>query len=152
MRATEPPAAPVVALRHPPPWVRDYIGLPFAERGRGREGVDCWGLVQLVLRERWRVRVPDYLDAYRATTDAAEIGLTIAAERRWWRRVSGPFYREGDVALLRIAGVAMHVGLIVGWPWMLHVEAGTDAAVDRLDGLRWSRRLDSVWRHPELVA
>lgn len=145
-------APQVTTLRHPPPWCRDFIGIPWQERGRGREGCDCWGLVRLVLGERYRIRVPDYLDRYDTTLDVAAIGGTIAAERAAWRRVSGPHFREGDVALLRgRRGVPMHVGLIVGWPWMLHIEAGIDAACERLDGLMWQRRLVSVWRHPELV-
>ena len=33
-----------------PGWVRDYVGIPFRERGRTPEGADCWGLVWLALR------------------------------------------------------------------------------------------------------
>ncbi|GIX11235.1 MAG: tail assembly protein [Elioraea sp.] len=144
--------APVTALRHPPPWCGEYVGIPFAERGRTREGCDCWGLVRLVLAERWRVRVPSCDLIYRDTEDVEAIATTFAtAAARGWRRVSGPYWREGDVALFRVAGRPVHVGLIVGWPWMLHVERGIDAACDRIDGLRWARRLDSVWRHPELI-
>lgn len=29
-------------------WWNEYVGLPFADKGRTREGCDCWGLVRLV--------------------------------------------------------------------------------------------------------
>lgn len=142
-------------LARPPPWTRDYIGIPFAPHGRDRTGCDCWGLVRLVLRERFGLRLPSYADAYagaglaEAEDNAAALRHGAGAER--WRRLDPGSARAGDVALLRLAGTACHVGVIVGWPWMLHVETGTDAAVERLDALRWARRLDSVWRHPALV-
>ncbi len=34
-----------------PIWAGRYIGLPFAEHGRDRGGIDCWGLVRLTLLE-----------------------------------------------------------------------------------------------------
>jgi cell wall-associated NlpC family hydrolase len=143
---------PIVSLMRPPQWVRDYVGIPFAEHGRTREGCDCWGLVRLVLGERWRVWLPSFARDYRDTEETDAIARTIIGEQgKEWRRISGPFFREGDVALFRLAGRPVHVGLIVGWPWMLHIERGIDAACDRIDGLRWARRLDSVWRHPDLI-
>jgi len=138
-------------LYRPPPWVRPYIGIPFAEHGRTREGCDCWGLVRLVLGERWRIWLPSFSESYRDTDDREAIEALLAEERVAWRRISGPFFHEGDVVLLRVGGRAMHLGLIVGFPWMLHVERGIDAACDRLDGLRWARAVDSVWRHPEML-
>ena len=41
-----------------PCWVDGYIGIPFVLGGRERTGLDCWGLVRLVLREQFQVEVP----------------------------------------------------------------------------------------------
>jgi cell wall-associated NlpC family hydrolase len=134
----------------PAPWARDYIGIPFVAGGRDRTGCDCWGLVRLVLAERWRLRLPAWSDA--DPDDRAAVDAEFArAPERGWRRIDLSSARDGDVALLRVAGAPCHVGVIAGWPWMLHAERGTGAAVDRLDGARWARRLDSVWRHQDLV-
>lgn len=145
----------VTSLRRPPAWCADYVGIPFLEHGRDRNGCDCWGLVRLVLAERFGIFMPSYADAYRSTKDARTIAATLAEQRSAWRRVSGPHFREGDVALLEIDGLAMHVGLIVGWPWILHVQGGIDSACDRLDRPHWAngwaQGRHSAWRHPGLV-
>jgi len=39
-------------------WATKYIGLPFLLGGRSREGLDCWGLVQLVYQEELNESLP----------------------------------------------------------------------------------------------
>lgn len=138
-------------LARPPGWVADFVGIPFRDHGRMDDGVDCWGLVHLVFRRRFRIHLPDHTELYQATDQVDMIACAIAAHRETWRRVSGPFLLDGDVALLRVSGRAAHVGVICGFPWFLHAEAGIGAACDRLDGLRWGRRVDSIWRHPRML-
>jgi cell wall-associated NlpC family hydrolase len=41
-----------------PNWAAQYVGLPFRDKGRARTGLDCYGLVVLVLREQFGVEVP----------------------------------------------------------------------------------------------
>lgn len=140
------------AIAPPPPWAADYVGLPFRPLGRGRDGVDCWGLLCLVYRERFRIRLPDWIEPYADPHDrTAAAGQFARAAAQGWRRIDPSSAREGDAVLLRQGGVACHVGLFLGWPWLLHAEPGTETALDRLDGIRWSRRVDSVWRHPEML-
>lgn len=134
-------------LARPPAWCGAYVGIPFAPGGASRVGCDCWGLVRLVFRERWRIVLSGCEHGLDPEDRPAVAAAFAAAPSRGWRRIDPSSAREGDVALLRVGGAPCHVGLIVGWPWLLHAEAGTDAALDRLDGVRWSRRLDGVWRH-----
>jgi len=35
------------------PWASTYVGIPYRFAGRDRAGCDCWGLVRLVLAERF---------------------------------------------------------------------------------------------------
>ena len=43
-----------------PAWTADYVGLPFKEGGRDRQGLDCYGLLRLVINERFAGTVPEY--------------------------------------------------------------------------------------------
>ena len=130
-----------------PHWVTPYIGLPFKPHGRDRNGVDCWGLVRLVLAERFAVNLPSYADGYGSTEDARDIGRLIRGELNPWRPVPSGAEQPGDVVLLRLMNQPMHVGLVVDPGWMLHIEEGIDACLERYDGARWRQRVLGLYRY-----
>ena len=63
-----------------PSWCAKYIGIPYSDRGRGDDAVDCWGLAQRVLREQFGVIVPDYAEYYSTRRDAVRVGGRITSE------------------------------------------------------------------------
>ncbi|MFQ5776364.1 MAG: NlpC/P60 family protein [Kiloniellaceae bacterium] len=133
-----------------PSWIDDYVGLPFQEHGRDRSGLDCWGLVRLVLAERFAVQVPSFGEVYERVSDRETIAKLVQAERLAWTAIVLGRERSGDVALLRLRGAPMHVGLVVAPPLMLHVERGIGSALASYRGLRWRSRLLGFYRHPAL--
>ena len=135
----------------PPPWAADYIGLPFKEHGRDRGGVDCFGLVYLVLAEKFGLRLPAYLDGYASTEDAEDIARIIRGEMAPWRLVPSGEELPGDVVLIRMLNHPMHVGFVVANGWMLHIEEGIDACLERYDGAKWRRRLIGIYRHRDFA-
>jgi cell wall-associated NlpC family hydrolase len=40
--------------------VNDYIGIPFRSMGRGKDGLDCYGLVKLMWYELRGITLPDW--------------------------------------------------------------------------------------------
>lgn len=142
---------------HPPAWTRDYIGLPWVEKGRDRGGCDCWGLLRLVLAEQFNVEVPNYDGSYEDVDDCAELATLIAGGMGPWRDIWKPEIgagaagaaaaaRDGDGLLFRMMGHPCHVGVVVATGWMLHVREGTASALERFDGMAWSRRLVGIYR------
>jgi cell wall-associated NlpC family hydrolase len=154
----------------PPGWVADYIGLPWRERGRPRAGwraaradeevagCDCWGLLRLVLAERFGIDVPAYDGRYADTSDRAELVALIRGGTGPWRAIwtsdagggvggtAAAGIQAGDGVLFRLAGQPCHVGVVVAKGWMLHVQGGTDSGLERFDGVRWARRLAGFYR------
>jgi len=130
----------------PPAWVAGYIGLPWREHGRDRSGCDCWGLLRLVLAERFGIAVPAYDGRYADTADRAEIAMLMRGGMGPWRQVDEAGVRQGDGALFRVAGQPCHVGVVVAAGWMLHVQKGVDSGLERHDGTRWARRLAGFYR------
>jgi len=129
-----------------PEWTADYIGLPFREKGRDRDGLDCWGLVRLVLAEQFGVLLPSYADDYACTLEVSENARLISGRKGDWSEVPAGEERAGDVLLLRMAGHECHVGIVVAPGIMLHIEAGHDAVWDRYHGLRWKNRVVGAYR------
>jgi len=122
----------------PPAWTRDYVGLPFLLHGRTREGLDCWGLCALVLRERFGLDVPAYGVRYAAhERDLTSMATFIETSSRDWQRVEAG--EPGDVVRLKIRNRPCHVGVMVTRDWFLHVHEGVNAVMERLDGHYWRR-------------
>ncbi len=131
-----------------PIWLAHYIGLPFKEHGRDRSGLDCWGLVRLVLAEQFSFHLPSYATDYGRTTDSAAIGALISRESRAdWRSVVAGDESAGDVIVLRMRGQPMHVGLVAGDGQMLHIEQGINSALERYTASRWASRIHAIYRY-----
>lgn len=127
------------------PWVADYIGIPYLERGRDRAGCDCWGLVRLVLEQQFQVSLPSLAGDYEAVDDALTqrlIDSTSAAVSA--KPVTAP--EPGDIAVLRVEGIPAHVGIVVGGGNLLHVRRGTESHVSRLASSVIAARLEGFYR------
>jgi cell wall-associated NlpC family hydrolase len=131
-----------------PSWVKQYVGLPFAEHGRDHAGVDCWGLLRLIYYEQFGLTLPDYAEDYVTTTDAQEIGALVQREARTsWEAVPLAEARVGDVLILRVRSVPTYCGLVLTAPAFLHIERRINAAVERWDAWHWRHRISGVFRH-----
>jgi probable lipoprotein NlpC len=132
-------------------WSNAYVGIPFAEHGRTREGCDCWGLVRLVYGDR-AILLPSYAEGYATTLERAEIAALIAgaAGAAPWRPVPLEGMADLDILVFRRGLHDAHVGLAVAPGRMLHVTGGQAARLDRIDDGRWRPRLAGVFRHEAL--
>ncbi|MCE7028483.1 NlpC/P60 family protein [Jiella avicenniae] len=134
-------------------WSTPYIGLPFEARGREVRGLDCYGLVRLVLLEMHRIALPSFAEAYvncaerkmiAAALDAGERDLPL---RPFCRGEEAPF----DIVEFVRAGISDHVGIVVERGRMLHIEAGKESVIERYDVGKWLPRLKGFYRHRDLI-
>lgn len=130
-----------------PIWAGRYIGLPFAEHGRDRAGLDCWGLVRLVMGEQFAVALPGFNADYKNTSDCDGIAALVEREAMFWRDIPSGAERLGDVIVLRLKGKPVHVGLVLGDGQMLHVEQGVDSAIEKYTTPRWKDRIHGFYRY-----
>lgn len=130
-----------------PAWVSNYLDLPFAEKGRTRAGLDCYGLVRLVFAEQRGVSLPSYAEDYATTTDAEEITALCRGEvAASWIEVPREEARLFDVAILRILGEPIHFALVLDPPHFLHTMRDNWSHTQRWDALIWEKRLQRVVR------
>lgn len=135
-----------------PAWVGPYVGLRYAEKGRGPDGWDCWGGVRMVLAEVFGRALPDYADAYTRTTDHASVAAAIESGLAdGWRRVDAP--QAGDLLSLKIGGRPWHCALMVDRRQFLHWpppdRRGVQllSCVERTDSPTWVNRIEGYYRH-----
>lgn len=136
----------------PPAWAAGYIGIPFLERGRDRSGCDCWGLVRLVLAERFGVELPSYAGDYETVKDHGRLADLVGRHEPAWLRVDPGPERPGDIVLLRLRGLPIHVGVVAARGWMLHIEPKVDSVLERFGGLEWRNRVLGIHRHDLLAS
>jgi cell wall-associated NlpC family hydrolase len=126
--------------------LRDLIGIPFVDRGRDRNGADCWGIALLVLRHFGHT-VPDF-DV--SCFDTLSIHAIYDGElARWaWQKVEIP--EPGDLAVMRIDArfpeMVQHVGVYIGGGRVLHTMKKRESHLIRVDDPYWSRKIEGYYR------
>lgn len=132
-----------------PDWVNDYVGIPFVDGGRTREGCDCYGLVCLVFAEQFKVTLPRR-DYWPLVSDVSYLDRSIEEVRTvFWRPVEGQAW-PGCVAEFRVPGkdrTLFHCGLMVSPTHMLHVFRGCETVLEEVYGLVWTNRLMGIYRY-----
>lgn len=122
----------------------DYIGIPFSDRGRTIQGLDCWGLVRLWYDRELGIILPAFT-GYRSATESQRIAQIVDGEKPRWQKVEDP--GTGDVVVLQIGGHACHVGLYIENNKMLHITKGIDSCLEHLDASTWRNRIEGVYRY-----
>lgn len=112
-------------------WAREFIAVPYVERGEGLDGWDCWGLLKWVGENRlgWRV---DQTAPERALGPRERARVLSAGLCRWSEveRASG---RPCAVLMGNANAQPIHVGIYTGFGAVLHAERGAGTLVTPLD-------------------
>jgi cell wall-associated NlpC family hydrolase len=127
-----------------------YFHIPFLERGRSVEGVDCWGLIVLIYREQFGITLPPYADSYETTSrvSADAMAATVEHEKaEHWRAVAEADACFPDAILLRLWNRPMHVGVVIERGRFLHAIEGVGVCVERYKDRQWINRVLGFYRH-----
>jgi len=122
-----------------------YVGVPFVERGRDRDGADCYGLLRIVYEDVFRIILPSYSEDYVTTQDREAISALIDGGKDCWRPVDAP--EPGDVVLLALAGRPCHLGIAASGDMVLHTDRKSGAVIEPLNSPRLRRRVLGFLRH-----
>ena len=125
--------------------LRDYVGLPYRLAGRDRNGVDCYGLVYLVLNEVFGIKVPSY--DLKDVADRVKAGKAILDEIEEWTPVPQGQEQPGDVLLFRVGPQPWHMGIWISKGEMLHIQDTIFSVIEDPRGMKWAKRLVGVFRY-----
>jgi cell wall-associated NlpC family hydrolase len=131
------------------PWAEVYIGLPYRDMGRDLAGVDCWGLVRLVLRDQCGIDLEGFEGGYSDPSDRARLDGLIRGNLPFHSGIAAGAERVFDVAFFRQHGHVSHCGVICGRGVMIHSRRGTGVCVESYRSGLWGNRLHGIYRHKE---
>lgn len=132
-----------------PDWSKKYIGLKFKEHGRDADGVDCWGLAVMIYKDAFNIDLPSFSTQYENTKSADQINDIVISESSKWIKINSGSEQIGDIILVRMRGVPMHVGLVLGDGYMVHSAHGIDTVIENYKRISWKDRVVGVYRHAD---
>ena len=121
----------------------DYIGVPYADKGRDMAGADCLGLVMLISKNVFNKPLPESDYKYRSSSDLGTTSACYSDNKDLFRRCSEP--RVGCLIMFCVLGCAGHCGIYVGDNLFLHTLSGHNSALERLDSITWNRRVEGFY-------
>lgn len=137
-------------------WPAIYVGLPYKQNGRDRSGIDCWGLVRLVLEEQKNLILPLW-DTVKDFTTAA---LTIESERLSdeWLPIKMDAIKEFDVCEMRDAYRdygghwkmgRVHCGIVAPRNRLLHIRKDSNSICPSIEKVL--NRDPLFYRHKDMM-
>ena len=127
-------------------WLNVFVGLPFRDKGRDYEGIDCWGLVYLVYRDIYGISLPLY-QGYESAHKSRQVMRIIEEGKSDWTEIPKKEAKLGDVALFRLKSIPSHVGVFIDNHRFVHCTKKADCAIEKFNRLIWKNRLVGIFRY-----
>lgn len=130
-------------------WVNRYLHLPFVDGGRDNNGVDCWGLVQLVYRQELQIELPSYSEISAEDLIKVARQITVGKDGEAWQNVAPETIKPFDICVMRFFGRKSigHVGIVVDRKTIFHVERVANASLTPLNHYTIKERIECFRRH-----
>ena len=131
-----------------PNWAADYIGIPYKTHGRDRLGCDCWGLIQMIQRERLGSLWKPYegVDWFKGQRPEV-IGTDAVRYASEFTPVTPGEEQLGDGILIRMRGHPFHCALVLAPGWMIHTHEQADSVIENYRSMLWEKRITGFYRY-----
>jgi cell wall-associated NlpC family hydrolase len=132
-------------------WTDRYIGLPFVDHGRDFSGVDCWGLVRLIMQQECRIEIPSYGET--SALDLINVAGLMKQESivEPWLPVLRSSAQAFDVVVMHRRHDPIHVGILASATQVMHIEEKTSAVLIPLTHPTIRFRNPKFYRHRQLL-
>jgi hypothetical protein len=125
---------------------KNYIDIPFKPKGRGLDGLDCWGLVRLIYKDQYNIVLPSFSEEY-DWDDNSRIQELVAQYKEGWEQLDIP--QPGNIVLFRILGEETHVGVVLENQQFIHTRPGSNCVIDSLTSIKWKNRIIGYYKYIE---
>ena len=122
------------------------IGIPYKDRGRSMKGADCWGLACIILRNYFNIILPPLQGDYESVEILAGVHQTYLEKRALFDDIEYDGRQAGDLIVLRVKGLPVHVGVVINETHMIHTLPGHASVFERYDAPTWAKRIEGFYR------
>jgi cell wall-associated NlpC family hydrolase len=122
------------------------IGVPYLDRGRTLDGADCWGLACIILKEFFKIKLPALNGDYDSVEELEGVHQTYMAKKDLFDPISFDNRAPGDLIVMRVKGLPVHVGVILDQTFMIHTLPGHQSVRERYQAPTWAKRIEGVYR------
>ena len=89
--------------------------------------------------------IPIYLNQDIVTHE--QISSTLSVKKSDFFKVTNGKEKIGDIVMMCIKGMAIHVGVVLQNGLMLHIMEGKQAAIESYKSTKWKNKVDSFYRY-----
>lgn len=114
--------------------------MPFKEKGRSKDGLDCWGLVKEVYKNELNILLNDY--SYSTVNDRAIEDYELLEKSNWIKVDKPKLY---DVILFKSS--PLHVGIYLTYNKMLHTTEANGTVIESFNTILWINKLQGIYRY-----
>lgn len=141
-----------------PDWVAPYIGIPFEDYGRTRNGADCWGLARMIWWEMCGIDLPAHGDV--SPNDGGACWRRMNANMGNWVEIQpGNEQRLDGVLMLGCYGdgrdiqrAPMHIGVVVEPGLLIHTDKRlVFSCIERYRDSGFGHPIVGFWRHEKCL-
>ena len=126
---------------------KEYIGISFKSQGRDRLGLDCWGLLCLIYKERLNISLGSYIDEYDDANFYAQVSNVVEMHIPEWALIEKGLERPFDVVILRLRGLPIHIGMVIKPGIMIHVLNKLNTCLEKYNTPLWNKRIRGFYRY-----
>lgn len=130
--------------------IDEFVGIPWRDLGRTRDGCDCWGLVLLVFRDLG-IELPALHEAYSTAADHRQVAGLVDGVRGDWSPINAGSERPFDAILFTQGRIPSHVGIVVKPGKMLHLAERQSSLIETYRDGKWHHRIEGFYRHKALA-
>lgn len=121
-----------------------FIGIPYVHRGRERKGLDCYGLILEMFKEKG-IKLFDINEEYDEGWSWKGRNYFVENAYREWEPVESPL--PWDVVTFRLKGeVVNHAGVVIGDGQFIHTVIKVGTIISRLSDPTWSSKMAGYYR------
>ena len=122
-----------------------FLNIAYEKNHRNFELCDCYGICYLFNKEILKKDIPIYLNQDIVTHE--QISSTLSVKKSDFFKVTNGKEKIGDIVMMCIKGMAIHVGVVLQNGLMLHIMEGKQAAIESYKSTKWKNKVDSFYRY-----